>query len=255
MLFAENIYGPIRSRRLGVSLGINLMLSKAKVCSFNCVYCECGWNTGSGGENLPTRAYIATELKRKLAELEAEGTMLDVITFSGNGEPTMHPDFEGIIEDTLALRDRFCPRAKVTVLSNSTQLHRPEVVRGLMRVDNRLLKLDAGIEHTMRQIDQPIRTDFTVDRLMEQLCAFEGDLTIQTIFLRGTHQGEVIDNTTPAEVEAWMAALRKIKPKQVMIYAVDRATPVEGLEKLTREELEVIANKAREEGFEVNVSA
>ncbi len=255
MLFETNIYGPIKSRRLGNSLGINLMLTRAKICSFDCIYCECGFNTPTGGELLPERREIAIQLEKKLKELVMEGIRIDVITFSGNGEPTMHPEFEGIIEDTIRLRNIFYPTAKVTVLSNSTQLHRPDVIRALLAADNRLMKFDSGMEHTMRLIDQPVSKTFNVEKLTEQLAQFKGNLTIQTIFLRGEHKGEIVDNTTAEEVNTWIEALQVIKPRKVMIYAVDRTTPVEGLVKLTREELEYIAEQARRAGFNVTVSA
>lgn len=253
MLFTEIVYGPIHSRRLGCSLGMNLMPLNGKICSFNCVYCECGFNT-QGKYTLPKREEVAKALQIKLEELRAQGITPDVFTFSGNGEPTMHPEFEGIIEDTCQLRDQYFPNAKISVLSNSTQLGKESVVRGLMKADNRILKFDSAFNETMKLIDQPINESYSVEWLTERLCSFKGDLIVQTIFLRGEHDGKTIDNTTAQEVDAWVNALKTIQPKQVMIYAIDRATPVKTLEKVSKEELEQIADKARNAGFTVSVA-
>ena len=193
MLFDSIVYGPIRSRRLGVSLGINLMPTNAKLCSFDCVYCECGWNQPVAFPVLPSREQVREALSAQMQCLE---TQPDVLTFSGNGEPTMHPDFLGIIQDTCELRDAFCPHAKVSVLSNSTQLGRAEVIEALRLCDNRILKLDSAIDATMRLIDQPVNKQLTVARIVEWLRAFDGDFTLQTCFLKGEYKGEVIDNTT-----------------------------------------------------------
>ena len=253
MLFNEIVYGPIHSRRLGCSLGINLMPLDGKICTFNCVYCECGFNT-EGHYQLPTRKEVAQAMEEKLLQLQKDGVTPDVFTFSGNGEPTMHPDFEGIIDDTVSLRNRFFPQAKISVLSNSTRLVNESVVNALMKADNRILKLDSAFDSTMRQIDQPVNPAFNVADLVERLCAFKGDLIVQTIFLRGEHNGQRIDNTTEEEVAAWIECVKKIAPKQVMIYAIDRATPVKTLEKVSREELETIAERVRAFGFQVSVA-
>ena len=167
MLFGEIVYGPIHSRRLGVSLGMNLMPVDKKLCTFDCVYCECGFNGEAAHPVLPKREEVAAVLEQKLRALQAEGVRPDVITFSGNGEPTLHPDFLGIIEDTCRLRDAFCPSAKVSVLTNSTQLVREEVVRALRLCDNRILKLDSAITATMRLIDQPVNAELTAERIIE----------------------------------------------------------------------------------------
>ena len=179
MLFDQIIYGPIHSRRLGTSLGINLMPVEAKLCTFDCVYCECGWNTPVRHSLLPTREQVANALEAKLL-MSSCNSDISVLTFSGNGEPTLHPDFEGIIEDTCALRDKYCSTAKVSVLSNSTQLGREEVVRGLLRCDNRILKLDSAIDSTMRLIDQPVNKALTVRQIVEYLKVFKGDFILQT---------------------------------------------------------------------------
>lgn len=251
MLFGEIAYGPIHSRRLGTSLGIELMPLDHKLCTFNCVYCECGWNTPVSHPKLPTREEVKAALEAKLKE----GLKLDVITFSGNGEPTLHPDFLGIIEDTCALRDQYCPKAKVSVLSNSTQLGRPDVVKALRLCDNRILKLDAGTDTMMRRIDLPVNENLTVAQIIEWLQPFEGDFTLQTCFLRGEHAGQVIDNTAPEELEAWYRAVDIFHPKQIMIYVIDRKTPEEHLQKISREEMESIAAPLRDKGYEVIISA
>ena len=203
MLFDTIIYGPIHSRRLGVSLGVNLLPTDHKVCTFDCVYCECGWNTPVSHPILPTREQVKEALEQQLASFAANQSPLDVITFSGNGEPTLHPDFEDIIADTCALRDRYYPQAKVSVLSNSTQIGREEVRRALMLCDNRILKLDSAIDTTMRLIDRPSNNELTVAAIVERLKAFEGQFTLQTCFLRGDYYGTPIDNTTPDELQAW----------------------------------------------------
>ena len=252
MLFDTIVYGPIRSRRLGVSLGINLMPTTAKLCTFDCVYCECGWNQAVSHPTLPTREEVREALARQLTSMNDS---LDVITFSGNGEPTLHPDFLGIIQDTCALRDMYCPTAKISVLSNSTQLGRSEVVEALLLCDNRILKLDSAIDTTMRLIDQPVNPQLTVEQICQWLSQFAGDFTLQTCFLRGEYEGQVIDNTTPAELAAWYAVIERLRPKQVMIYVIDRATPLQTLSKVPAVEMEAIAAPLRDKGIRVIVSA
>ena len=253
MLFPSIVYGPIRSRRLGVSLGVNLMPTTAKLCSFDCVYCECGWNQPVSHPELPTREQVREALASSLIA-QSPDNPIDVITFSGNGEPTMHPDFLGIIQDTCALRDQYCPNAKVSVLSNSTQLGRQDVVEALRRCDNRILKLDSAIDATMRLIDQPVNHQLTVAQVMEWLRIFDGDFTLQTCFLRGEYHGQVIDNTTPHELQAWYQAVDSLHPKQVMIYVIDRATPLQTLEKIPAEQMLAIAEPLRDKGIDVIVS-
>ena len=255
MLFESIIYGPIHSRRLGVSLGVNLMPEHHKLCTFDCVYCEIGWNSPISHPQLPTRQEVQAALEAFLSTYDFEQSTIDVITFSGNGEPSLHPDFEGIIEDTCALRDRYCSKAKVSVLSNSTQLGRPDVVRALKKCDNRILKLDSALDETMRIIDQPTNKNLTVRQIMDWLGAFDGDFTLQTCFLRGEHKGQKIDNTSPEELTAWYQAVETLRPKQIMIYVIDRATPCQTLEKLSREEMETIAAPLRTKGYDVIVSA
>ena len=252
MLFSSIIYGPIRSRRLGVSLGVNLMPTDAKLCTFDCVYCECGWNQPVSHPQLPTREQVRESLASTLNTLHSTP---DVITFSGNGEPTLHPEFLGIIQDTCALRDQYCPDAKISVLSNSTQLFREDVVEALRLCDNRILKLDSAITSTMRLIDKPVNPSLTVEQIVERLSVFNGDFTLQTCFLTGEYEGRIIDNSTPEELAAWYRAVDYLHPKQVMIYVIDRATPLKTLSKIPLDKMNEIAAPLREKGIEVIVSA
>ena len=252
MLFDSIVYGPIRSRRLGVSLGVNLMPTTAKLCTFDCVYCECGWNQPVSHPQLPTREQVRAALEYQLSTLDVQP---DVITFSGNGEPTLHPDFLGIIQDTCALRDQYCPKAKVSVLSNSTQLGRKDVVEALLLCDNRILKLDSAIDTTMQLIDKPVNQHLTVAQIIQWLSLFEGNFTLQTCFLRGEYEGKVIDNTTREELDAWYQAVNILQPKQVMIYVIDRATPLQTLSKVPADVMEAIAAPLQEKGIDVIVSA
>ena len=251
MIFGSIVYGPIRSRRLGVSLGVNLMPITAKLCTFDCVYCECGWNQPVSHPSLPTREEVRIALE---SQLSIAVEPIDVITFSGNGEPTLHPDFLGIIQDTCALRDQYCQKAKVSVLSNSTQLGRTDVIEALRLCDNRILKLDSAIDATMRLIDKPVNAQLTVKQIAQWLSIFDGDFTLQTCFLRGEYQGQTIDNTTPEELTAWYKMVDYLHPKQVMIYVIDRVTPLETLEKIPADTMEKIAIPLREKGIDVIVS-
>ena len=252
MLFTSIVYGPIHSRRLGVSLGINLMPTNAKLCTFDCVYCECGWNQPVSHPQLPTREQVRDALKAQLQNLN---TPLNVITFSGNGEPTLHPDFLGIIQDTCKLRDLYCPEAKISVLSNSTQLMREDVVEALRLCDNRILKLDSAIDDTMRLIDQPVNPNLSVKQIVERLQQFDGDFTLQTCFLHGEYQGKIIDNTTSEELQAWYQIIEVLHPKQVMIYVIDRTTPLQTLSKVPAEQMQQIAQPLRDKGIDVIVCA
>lgn len=235
-----------------MSLGVNLMPSDGKVCSFDCIYCEAGYNAqGTGKSGLPSREKVREDLEKKLSDMHYNGDSLDVITFSGNGEPTLHPDFAGVIDDTLALRDRFYPDAKVSVLTNSTRIFDPAVAEALKKVDNNILKLDSAINPTMRLIDAPVSKEFTVERVVEALKQFKGTGVIQTMLLRGEHNGQHVDNTTPEEVDALIKAYKEIAPKEVMLYSLDRSTPEEKLKKVEKEELDRIADQVREAGINV----
>ncbi len=254
ILFNEIIFGPVRSRRLGVSLGVNLLPTDAKICSFNCIYCECGFNTTIKETPLPKREQVYEALEKKLQEMVAANELPDNITFAGNGEPTMHPQFDVIIDDTIALRDKYCPNAQVSVLSNSAHMHKPSVHEALLKVDKNILKFDSAFDETVRRLDRPVGKYFNVAWQMEQFKKFEGNLIIQTMFLRGELADGIIDNTTEKELAAWLEALKIINPKQVMIYTIDRETPTKGLQKISVEELEQIAERVRAEGFDVMVS-
>lgn len=255
VLFHSTIFGPIHSRRLGTSLGVNLSPDDGKICSFDCLYCEAGFNAqGPGTTGLPPRAAVRELLEKKLSEMKSNGERLDVITFSGNGEPTLHPDFEGVIDDTVALRNKYFPDVKISVLSNSTRLAEQGVCAALRKVDNNILKLDSAITPTMRLIDRPNSPEFTSERVIEQLAGFGKDCIVQTMILRGTHDGQVIDNTTDAEIDALIEAYRNIKPAEVMLYSLDRKTPEQNLVKVEKDELEQIAGKIRSNGIKVQVS-
>lgn len=247
VMFTETIFGPIHSRRLGTSLGVNLSPRDGKVCSFDCLYCEAGYNAqGAGTTGLPSREEVAQLLEAKLADMKAKGEHLDVITFSGNGEPTVNPAFPEIIDDTMALRDKYFPEVKVSVLTNSTMLHSKRVVDALRKVDNCLLKLDSAVDTTIRELDRPTSPKFTADRVIGQLEGFGPNAVIQTMFTRGTHNGQTVDNTTDAEVDALIDAFRRIKPREIMIYSLDRPTPETNLRKVPREELDRIAERIRQ---------
>ncbi|MEA4982105.1 MAG: radical SAM protein [Paludibacter sp.] len=254
ILFDQIIFGPVKSRRLGVSLGVNLLPVDAKICSFDCIYCECGFNTTMKESPLPTRQQVYETLEAKLKEMVAANELPDVITFAGNGEPTLHPQFEGVIDDTIVLRDRYCPTAKVSVLSNSTRMHKPSIFKALLKVDNNILKFDSAFDTTLQLLDRPVGKQITVRWQIEQFKKFEGNLIIQTMFLRGNVNGTIIDNTTDVEVDAWLVALKEINPKQVMIYTIDRETPTKGLEKISLEDLNKIAEKVKAAGFDVSVA-
>lgn len=254
-LFDKIIFGPIHSRRLGVSLGVNLLPVDGKVCSFNCIYCECGLNKDrQTNSKLPTREAVRDALRNKLSEMKESGEAPDVITFAGNGEPTMHPDFAGIIDDTIEARNEFFPKAKIAVLSNATMIFKDSVFEALNKVDDNILKLDSVLDSRIQLLNAPKSSSFTFSKLLDQLEKFEGNLIIQTMFLKGEVNGESVTNTTEHEIAGWLEALKSIKPKQVMIYTIDRETPVKNLKKVTKQELEKIADKARAEGFKVSVS-
>lgn len=254
-LFDQIIFGPVKSRRLGISLGINLLPTDSKVCSFDCIYCECGWNPRKRAKKavLPTRMEVKQMLEEKLKEMTSRQELPDVITFAGNGEPTLHPEFEPIIDDTIALRDQWAPKARIAVLSNATMLHKPSVVRALLKIEDNIQKLDSGFEETIRLIDCPA-SNFNLNEVVQNLQALNGKVIIQTLFLKGNFKDQVIDNTTEEEVSQWLQLVKQINPSKVMIYTIDRDTPATGLEKVKIEQLENIAQRVRSAGFEVSVS-
>ncbi len=254
-LFEEVVFGPIHSRRLGISLGVNLLPTHAKLCTFDCIYCECGWNAQRrGAQRFADPATVREALQARLEQMTADGISPDVITFAGNGEPTMHPDFETIIDFTITLRDKLCPKANISVLSNATQLHRAEVVRALRRVDNNILKLDAPTDELVQRINQPTQATYTVARTVEQLRQFEGQFILQTLFLRGTIDGKSIDNTTPECIKQWLELVAELRPRSVMIYSLDRDTPCPTLVRIEHEELEQIARKVEGLGIATTVA-
>jgi wyosine [tRNA(Phe)-imidazoG37] synthetase (radical SAM superfamily) len=255
-LFDKTVFGPVQSRRLGISLGINLLPDNSKLCSFDCIYCECGWNPDPRKIKavLPTRKKVKQMLEAKLYEMSEQKKLPDVITFAGNGEPTMHPKFPEIIDDTIDLRNKLAPKARIAVLSNSTMLFKENVVGALKKVDDNILKLDSVFTETIKIMNQPV-TSIKLERLFEQLKAFNGKLIIQTMFLRGTFNGKSFDNTSKSEVDAWIERIKDIAPKKIMIYTIARDTPINTLEKISIDELNQIAHRVKTQtGIEVEVS-
>ena len=262
IIYPSPIFGPVHSRRLGISLGINLLPADGKVCSFDCIYCECGFNEDHRPTlPLPTRGEVAAKLEEKLQQMQAEGQLPDVLTFAGNGEPTCHPHFAEIIDDTIRLRDQYCPKAKVSVLSNSTMLHRPQVHAALMRVDNNILKLDTVDPLYINKVDHPNGT-YDVRQVIECMKSFHGHIIIQTMFMRGTvwrqeaggRRQESVDNTGDEYVNPWLEAVKQIRPQQVMVYTIDRETPTQGLEKASREQLDAIRDRVIAAGIPCSAS-
>lgn len=252
-LFDEIIFGPVRSRRLGVSLGVNLLPTNSKVCSFDCIYCECGWTHSTQSSKLPTRAEVKQRMRERFEAMIANGDKLDVITFAGNGEPTIHPSFSEIIDDTLELRNHYFPEARIAVLSNSTMLHKPSVVKSLLKIDQNILKLDSAFDETIKLLNKPNKPT-TAEEIINHLEQFKGNFILQTMFIKGSFNGQPVDNTTVREVEKWIAAVRRLLPKEIMIYTIARDTPVDTLKKVPVSELETIADKARKLGIPVQVS-
>ena len=254
-LFDEIIFGPVKSRRLGVSLGVNLLPTNTKVCSFDCIYCECGRNPKKRDKKavLPSRREVKQKLEETLQNMVAENQLPDVITFAGNGEPTLHPEFAGIIDDTIGLRNQHTPKARIAVLSNATMLHKKPVFEALLKVEDNIQKLDSAFEETIQLLDCP-QGGFNLQKTVEQLASFNGKVIIQTLFIRGSYKGQPIDNTTEKEVLAWIELLKKINPEQVMIYTIARDTPIDTLEKVSLSDLNAIAKQVERTGFSVQVS-
>ena len=259
MLREETVFGPIHSRRLGSSLGINLLPTKGKICNFDCIYCECGWNAdGRGDTVLPTAAQVRSALEDKLQSLLLDGTPVDSITFSGDGEPTLNPEFPRIIEDTLRLRDAFYPAAKVSVLSNATRVHIPEVFEALRKVDNPCMKIDAPTDALAALINRPA-PGYSVERVVEALKRFNGDFILQTMFLRarkrtldGPAQADYwFDSASPEVLVPWMDIVRTLRPRQVQLYSIDRPTPSQDLEKYTVEQMRALVAPLLAEGYNI----
>ena len=245
IIYPSPIFGPIHSRRLGISLGINLMPSDGKVCTFDCIYCECGFNKDHiPHKKRPSRQEVALYLEEKLKEMQNEGALPDVLTFAGNGEPTAHPEFAGIINDTIKLRNKYCPKAKVSVLSNSTFTNKQDVFNALMLVDNNILKIDTVDNEYIARVDRPVSPFYDVNRIIGQLKAFNGHVIIQSMFMKGTDsEGHSVDNTGEEYVGPWLEAVKDIAPQEVMVYTIDRETPDHNLEKATHEELDAIRDR------------
>lgn len=247
--FDDIVFGPIFSRRLGSSLGVNLLPSKGKLCNFDCIYCECGWNKdGAGDRNFPLLADIESALETKMSALAAEGGKVDSITFSGNGEPTMHPDFPEVIDITLRLRDRFFPKAKVSVLSNATLIGRKAVADALMRVDNPILKLDASTDGLVRKINKPVGT-YRLDEVVGNMKLFEGRFVLQTMFLKSPD----FNTAEPEALARWMDIVREVRPREIMVYTIDRETPDKNLEKYTVDEMRELVRPLIEEGYDIQI--
>lgn len=254
VLFPSPIFGPVRSRRLGLSLGVNLLPADGKICSFDCIYCECGFNSERRPRlALPSKELVRDELKNKLAQMAAGGEAPDAITFAGNGEPTGHPDFLEIIRDCIKLRDEFCPKASISVLTNATHILKDSVFQALSLVDNALLKLDAVDPEFIKMVDRPT-SRYDLDRLLERMKEFNGACVIQTMFLKGEVDGVEIDNTQEKYVGPWLKAVEEINPKLVTVYTIDRETPNKSLRKASREELDAIARRVEALGIKATVS-
>ncbi len=254
VIYPSPIFGPVHSRRLGVSLGINLLPADGKLCSFDCIYCECGFNADHRPKlPMPTREEVREALKAKLKDMQADGPAPDVLTFAGNGEPTLHPHFPEIIVDTLELRDKYFPQAKVSVLSNATMITKPEIRMALAKVDNNILKLDTIDMNYIYLTDRPVGK-YSVEDIIGNMQTFEGNCIVQTMFMKGTYEGKDVNNTTDDYVIPWLEQVKEIAPRQVMIYTIDRETPAHGLMKATHEELDRIGELLREAGIPCSVS-
>ncbi len=254
IIYPSPIFGPIHSRRLGISLGINLLPAGGKWCSFDCIYCECGLNAERRTHNpLPTIAEVEKALTEKLLSMQAEGVVPDVLTFAGNGEPTLHPHFPEIVSAVTTVRDNLCPSARLSILSNATQIHRPEIREALLRFDNNIQKLDTVNPQYISMVDRP-QGAYDVERQIENLALFGGKVIIQTLFMRGIYNNVSVDNTGETFVGPYLEALKRIRPQRVMIYTIDRETPVKGLLKAQPEVLDHIADQIRLNGMEVSVS-
>ena len=249
MLREETVFGPIFSRRLGSSLGINLLPEKGKICNFDCIYCECGWNRdGRNDTVLPTAEKVSNDLERMLVKLQKEGTPVDSITFSGDGEPTLNPEFPQIIDDTLRLRNQYYPSAKVSVLSNATRVHLPEVFAALRKVDNPIMKIDAPTNELIAKINNPA-PGYDVQRVIEALKQFGGEFVLQTCMLRSPD----FDSSQPEVVVPMMDIVRLLKPREWMVYTIDRPTPMQGLQKFSPNEMKALVKPIIDEGFKVQI--
>lgn len=254
-LFEEIVFGPVKSRRLGASLGINLLPGNRKICNFNCIYCECGWSDKSSSERneLPSRDELRNLLESRLLEMKTNGEDLTTITFAGNGEPTIHPDFSEIIDDTIDLRNRLFPNVKIAVLSNSTKLNDPKIFASLQKIEQAILKLDSVFDTTLGSLNRPAG-NYSQAEVIRNLAKFNGKFILQTLFVNGSHNDIEIDNSTDKELSAWLKVVKKLKPEQVMVYTIARDTPLKTLSKISAEKLDKIAEEVRKLGIPVMVS-
>ena len=255
ILFSEIVFGPLHSRRMGSSLGINLLPYDGKLCNFDCIYCECGFNKNfRTSTKLPTRQNVREALEDKLIKLKEEGTQIDVITFAGNGEPTMHPEFSGIIDDTIELRNTYSLEANISVLTNGMSVGKRSVFEALQKVESPVLKLDSAFDETVRLINRPSSPTYTVANQVKLYHRFEGNFVLQTMFVKGLFEGQAIDNTTDKEVSAWLELVKELNPREVMIYTIDRETPAKELKKVSLEVLNKIAAEVKLLGIKTNVA-
>lgn len=251
MIREETVFGPIFSRRLGTSLGINLLPEKGKICNFDCIYCECGWNKdGRNDTVIPTAAKVRADLENMLVRLQKQGTKVDSITFSGDGEPTINPEFPQIIDNTLRLRDEFAPTAKVSVLSNATRVHLPEVFQALCKVDNPIMKIDAPTNELVERINKPA-PGYDIAHVVEALEKFRGNFVLQTCMLRSKEYD--FDSSCPEVLDGWMDIVRRLRPREIMVYTIDRPTPAQGLGKFTVEEMTDMVQPLLDEGFCIQI--
>ncbi len=254
-LFDSTVFGPVISRRLGESLGINLLPNNRKICNFNCIYCECGptYSASIMNFDIPSRTEVKEKLESRLREIKNKGLFIDTITFAGNGEPTLHPEFPEIIDDTIELRNNYLPETNIAILSNSTLTDNDKIFKALNKVDLNILKLDSGNQETNMTINCPLQP-FNLEKTIDNLKKFNGNLIIQTLFFKGMYKGREINNATPEEVTKWLQIINDIKPESVMIYTIARDTPNKGLQKIDFDELEGISRKVEELGIKTHIS-
>lgn len=247
--FDEIVFGPIKSRRLGSSLGVNLLPGSGKICNFDCIYCECGWNKdGRTNASMPSFEDVSAALEQKITTLSLSREKVDSITFSGNGEPSLHPDFPAIIDRTIELRDRYFPSAKISVLSNATMTHLESVRMALMKVDNPILKIDAGTDRGVRAVNK-CNSDYSLTKIVENLSHFNGEFILQTMFLKS----KTFDSADLGSLSSWFDIVRKLKPRQIMAYSLDRETPDKELRSYSKEEMRDILQPIINEGYHVDI--
>jgi len=253
-LWDKIVFGPIQSRRLGNSLGINVSPTTKKICSFDCIYCECGWTLE---KNIDPKDFYSVEeiteaIEKKLQECSANNTPVDSITFSGNGEPTLHLNFCQIIDNLIVLRDKYYPGTAITCLSNAAQLANKYVLSVLQKIENPVLKLDAVDESLFQLINKPT-IDISVNEIIKQLQSLNGNFIMQSLFLKGMFNNQTFNNAEEPHLSLWIEVVKKLNPKQVMLYSIDRSTPAQGLEKITAEELQKFAIMLQQFGIQAKV--